>query len=87
MLEAGDFWVMASDIEKGLDERKQEQYKKWWELPSEKHNIAVGIFWRKKTKTQTNAKTKQKNQNNPTLWRGRSHGNRSDFYPLDCYCL
>ena len=65
MLAAGDFWVMASDIEKGLDERKQEQYKKCWELPSEKHNIAVGIFWRKKTKTQTNGKTKPKKTKQP----------------------
>lgn len=66
MLEAGDFWVMASDIEKGLDQRKQEQYKKWWELPSEKHNIAVGIFWRKKTKTQTPNKCQNQTKNPKT---------------------
>lgn len=60
MLEAGDIWGTASDIEKSLDEGKQEQCKKCWELPSENQNVAVGIFWGNKTKKQTNANTKKK---------------------------
>lgn len=59
---------MASDTEKGLDER-QEQCKKCWEIASEKQNVAAGIFWGKKSRKPTNAKTTPPHtppQKNPT---------------------